>query len=150
MNAPPIAVRLVIALLAAVFLASCVTTNDLRDLADKVDRAQTRTDEALAKNARGETTADELARELRATKEEFKAGVREIATNVEKRTEAVATAAGQAVTPLGAGGIAGALATVAGVVVHLARNRREEKLWGTPAEERQRAVAAAARGDPVT
>lgn len=101
--------------LPALLLVGCVTSGDLREIAATVEEL-----EHVVGNPG--STPQAITEQIAATKAE----IAEVATKVEERTEGFA----ENVSENGLGGIIPAVLSAA--FVWLARNRREEKRWGTP------------------
>lgn len=100
---------------ALFLLAGCVTSGDIREIAASVEEL-----EAVVGNpgSTPQAITDQLA--------QTKADLAEVATKIDERTETVADSISE-------GGLGGVLpALLSGVFVWLARNRREEKRWGSP------------------
>lgn len=103
-------------LLPALFLlAGCVTSADLRDISDSLAELEHVVGDP---NSSSQAITDQIA--------ETRADVAKVATKVEERTESFA----DAVSEVGQGGIIPSI--LAGLYVWFARNRREEKRWGSP------------------
>lgn len=96
-------------------LAGCVTSGDLREITDSLAEL-----EGVVGDPRSSSQAitDQIA--------ETKADVAAVATKIEERTETFA----DSVSEIGQGGILPSIIT--GLFLWFARNRREEKRWGSP------------------
>lgn len=98
----------------ALMLAGCVTSGDLREVADSVARFEATLDDTTK-------TTEEVKAQAKETAEEIKV----VAEKVEERTEGF-------VNGLGSSAEGGLVGLAGAALVYFLRNQREKKMWGTP------------------
>ncbi len=92
------AITILLSLLAVSLLSACVTSGDIRDLADAQEDFERTTTQALHEHQQGLTTTQEYAEDVGEARDTLAGQVHDIAEAVEERTQSAIDAAKTPIT----------------------------------------------------